>query len=271
MQRQVNIGKVKIGGKNPIALIAGPCVIESEKSCLRHAAAISEIAKDAGMGFVFKASYDKANRSSIKSFRGPGLVKGLKILSKVKKRIGVPVLSDVHSPDEATKAGRVLDALQIPAFLSRQTDLLVAAAKTKKTVVVKKGQFLAPGDMKNIVEKIGRAGNKNIILTERGTSFGYNMLVSDFRAILIMKKLGFPVCFDASHSVQIPGGMGTKSGGNSEFIKPLSYAAVSCGVDALFLEVHENPKRAKSDGPNMLRLKELGGFLRKIKRLESVI
>ena len=271
MQRQAKIGKVKVGGGNPIVLIAGPCVIESEASCIDHAAAISEIAKDAGMDFVFKASYDKANRSSIRSFRGPGLVKGLKILSKVKKRIGVPVISDVHSPDEAKTAGRTLDAVQIPAFLSRQTDLLVAAAKTKKCVVVKKGQFLAPGDMKNIVEKIERAGSKNIILTERGTSFGYNMLVSDFRAILIMKKLGFPVCFDASHSVQIPGGLGTKSGGTSEFIKPLSYAAVSCGVDALFVEVHENPRQAKSDGPNMLRLKELGAFLKKVKKLESVI
>jgi len=271
MSREVNIGKVKIGGGNPIALIAGPCVIESEKSCLYHAEAIKEIAKKAGIGFVFKSSYDKANRSSIKSFRGPGLAKGLKILKRVKTEIGVPVLSDVHSPDEAKKAASVLDAVQIPAFLSRQTDLLTAAAKTRKTVLVKKGQFLAPWDMKNIIAKIEHAGNKKIILTERGTSFGYNMLVSDFRAICIMKKFGYPVCFDASHSVQVPGGLGTRSGGEAKFITPLSLAAVSCGADAIFVEAHENPKRAKSDGPNMLALKGLLSFLKKIKRLESAL
>jgi len=270
MTKEVRVGKVKVGGKNPIVLIAGPCVIESEKSALRHARAIKKIAEKIGIPLIYKSSYDKANRSSIRSYRGPGLKKGLSILDKVKKEIKVPVLSDIHNSREVNRAKKVLDILQIPAFLSRQTDLLLAAARTKKPINIKKGQFLSPWDMKNVIEKIKHAGNKNIIITERGTSFGYNMLVSDFRSILIMKKFGYPICFDASHSVQLPGGLGTKSGGNREYIEPLSSCAVVCGVDAVFLEVHENPKRALSDGPNMVKLSMLEGLIKRIKKLERV-
>ncbi|MFC1576505.1 3-deoxy-8-phosphooctulonate synthase [Candidatus Omnitrophota bacterium] len=270
MTREVKVGKVRIGGKNPVTLIAGPCVIESEKSAIRHAKAIKKIAERLDFPFIFKASYDKANRSSVGSFRGPGLAKGLGILKKVKKTLGVPVLSDVHCVREIKRAAKVLDMIQIPAFLSRQTDLVIEAAKTKKPVNVKKGQFLSPWDVKNIIEKVKSTGNKDIVITERGTNFGYNMLVSDFRSLLIMKKFGYPVCFDATHSVQLPGGLGTKSGGQSEFVKPLTYCALMCGADAIFVEVHENPRRALSDGPNMLGLKELESFLKKIKKLESV-
>ena len=268
MTREITVKDIKIGGDNPIVLIAGPCVIESEKSALRHAEALKEITGKMGIPFVYKTSYDKANRSSIRSFRGPGKKKGLAILKKVKKLLNVPVLSDVHSPAEVKDAKEVLDIIQIPAFLCRQTDLIREVAKTKKPVNIKKGQFLSPWDMKNVIEKIERAGNKNIIITERGTSFGYNMLVSDFRSILIMKKFGYPIAFDASHSVQLPGGLGAKSGGQSEFIKPLASCAVVCGADVIFLEVHENPKKALSDGPNMLKLAELENFLKNIKKLE---
>lgn len=268
MTKEITLKDIKIGGNNPIVLIAGPCVIESEKSAIKHAEAIKEITNKLGVPFVYKSSYDKANRSSIRSFRGPGKKKGLAILKKVKKLLDIPILSDVHSPEEVKEAKKVLDIIQIPALLSRQTDLIREVAKTKKPVNIKKGQFLSPWDMKNVIEKIERAGNKNIIITERGTSFGYNMLVSDFRSILIMKKFGYPIMFDASHSVQLPGGLGTKSGGQSQFIKPLASCAVVCGVDAIFLEVHENPKKALSDGPNMLKLAELEGFLKSIKKLE---
>ena len=270
MTREIKVGKIKIGGKNPVVLIAGPCVIESEKKTLEGAQAIKKIAEKEGFPFIFKASYDKANRSSIRSFRGPGIRKGLAILKKVKTKLRIPVLSDVHSPEEAELAGRVLDVIQIPAFLSRQTDLIVAAAKTKKCVNIKKGQFLSPWDIKNVIEKVVSTGNRSIIISERGTSFGYNMLVSDFRSILIMKKFGYPICFDASHSVQMPGGMGTKSGGDSKFITPLASCGIVCGADAIFVEVHKNPKRALSDGPNMLKLSELSKFLKKIKKLEAV-
>lgn len=270
MAKLVKVGNIEIGGKNPIVLIAGPCVIESEKSTLYHAKAIKEIADEYEFPFIFKASYDKANRSSIKSYRGPGIKKGLAILQKVKNKVKVPVISDVHSPQEVKLARGVLDMIQIPAFLSRQTDLIIAAAKTKKPLNVKKGQFLSPWDIKNVIEKIEHAGNKNIMIAERGTSFGYNMLVSDFRSILIMKKFGYPICFDASHSVQLPGGLGAKSGGQSEFIEPLASCAVICGADAIFTEVHENPKKALSDGPNMLKLGVLEEFLKKIKILESI-
>ena len=266
----IKVGNIKIGGKNPVVLIAGPCVIESEKSAMRHAERIKKIAEKTGIPFIFKASYDKANRSSVRSYRGPGLVKGLGILKKIKTKLKIPVLSDVHCSGEVKRAASVLDMIQIPAFLSRQTNLLMSAAKTKKPVNIKKGQFLSPWDVKNVIEKIERAGNKNIMITDRGTSFGYNMLVSDFRGIVIMKKFGYPVCFDASHSVQLPGGLGKKSGGQSEFIKPLTSAACVCGADAVFVEVHENPGRALSDGPNMLKLGELEGFLKGIKKLESV-
>ncbi|MFH1381176.1 MAG: 3-deoxy-8-phosphooctulonate synthase [Candidatus Omnitrophota bacterium] len=270
MTKVIKVGSVKIGGKNPFVLIAGPCVIESEISAIKHAKAIKAITDKLGVPFIFKASYDKANRSSIQSFRGPGLKKGLSILKKIKNELKIPVLSDVHSPEEVKKAKDVLDILQIPAFLSRQTDLLLAAAKTKKAINIKKGQFLSPWDVKNIIKKLEYAGNENVMITERGASFGYNMLVSDFRSILIMKKFGYPVCFDGSHSVQIPGGLGTKSGGQSEFIAPLVSCAVVCGADAIFLEVHENPKKALSDGPNMLKLSSLEKFLIRMKKLESV-
>ncbi|NQU94995.1 MAG: 3-deoxy-8-phosphooctulonate synthase [Candidatus Omnitrophica bacterium] len=268
MAKEITIKDIKIGGKNPIVLIAGPCVIESEKSALKHAKILKEITGKLGVPFVYKSSYDKANRSSIRSFRGPGKKKGLAILKRVKKLLNIPILSDVHSSEEVKDAKKVLDIIQIPAFLSRQTDLIREVAKTKIPVNIKKGQFLSPWDMKNVIEKIERAGNKKIIITERGTSFGYNMLVSDFRSIPIMKKFGYPIAFDASHSVQLPGGLGAKSGGQSEFIKPLASCAVVCGVDVIFLEVHENPKKALSDGPNMLKLAELEGFLKSIKKLE---
>ncbi len=270
MNREVRVRNIKIGGENPIVLIAGPCVIESEKSAIRHARAIKEITEKLNFPFIFKSSYDKANRSSIRSFRGPGLVKGLAILKKVKNLVKIPVLSDVHSAEEVEKAKKVLDVIQIPALLSRQTDLILAAARTKKPINIKKGQFLSPWDIKNVIEKAEHAGNRNILITERGTSFGYNMLVSDFRSILIMKKFGYPVCFDASHSVQIPGGLGTKSGGQSEFIEPLALCAVVCGISAIFVEVHEDPKRALSDGPNMLKFSSLERLLKRIKKLESI-
>jgi len=271
MSKIIKVGKIKIGGKNPIVLIAGPCVIESERSAVKHAKAIKRIAERAGFPFIFKASYDKANRSSVKSFRGPGLKKGLAILKGIKNSLDIPVTSDVHSVGEIKEAKKVLDLIQIPAFLSRQTDLIVEAAKTKKAVNIKKGQFLSPWDMKNVINKVKHTKNKNLMLTERGTSFGYNMLVSDMRSILVMKKLGYPICYDASHSVQLPGGLGSKSGGQKEFIEPLAFCSVICGVNAIFAEVHESPKRALSDGPNMLKLSELEGFLKKIKKLETVI
>ncbi len=269
MSKIVSVGKIRIGEKK-VVLIAGPCVIESEKSSLHHARILKDIADKCDVPFIFKSSYDKANRSSIRSFRGPGIKKGLAILKKVKDKIKVPVLSDVHLPSEIKEAEQVLDVIQIPAFLSRQTDLLLEAARTKKPINIKKAQFMAPWDVKNVIEKIKRAGNKNIIITERGTSFGYNMLVSDLRSIPIMKKFGFPVCFDASHSVQLPGGMGTKSGGQNEFIEPLALSSVLCGADALFIEAHENPLKALSDGPNMLKLAELEKFLKRLKKLESI-
>lgn len=265
--KEIEISGVKVGGANPFVLIAGPCVVESEKSTLYHAGALKKITDEIGIGFIFKSSYDKANRSSIKSYRGPGIKGGLKILKKVKKELGLPVLSDVHSACEAEEAGSVLDVIQIPAFLCRQTDILVAAAKTKKCVNVKKGQFLAPWDMKNVVEKIESSGNKKIMLTDRGTSFGYNNLVSDFRSIVIMREMGYPVCYDTTHSVQIPGGLGTASGGDSRFIPYLSRAAVACGIDALFLEVHKNPKEALSDGPNMIKLSEVARLIEDLKTI----
>lgn len=270
MYKEVRVGDIKIGKKNPIVLIAGPCVIESEKSAIKHAALLKDITEKLEIPFIFKSSYDKANRSSLHSYRGPGISKGLSILNKIKSRLRVPVLSDVHTAREVCEAKKVLDVLQIPAFLSRQTDLLLEAARTKKPVNVKKGQFLSPWGIKNVIAKIESAGNENIIITERGTSFGYNMLVSDFRSLLIMKSFGYPVCFDASHSVQLPGGLGAKSGGQSEFIGPLASCACVCGADAIFVEVHENPKKALSDGPNMLKMSALEKFLKKIKKLEKI-
>ena len=271
MTKEIAIGDVKIGGDNPLVLIAGPCVIESEASALKHAAALKEIAKRLGVSFIYKSSYDKANRTSIDSYRGPGLKRGLQILKKVKSEVGVPVLSDIHCKEEVAEAAKVLDVIQIPALLSRQTDLIVAAAKTGRSVNIKKGQFLAPWDMKAVIEKIESTGNKSILLTERGASFGYNNLVSDFRSILIMKEFGYPVIYDATHSVQIPGGLGTKSGGERRFIPYLSMAAVACGANGVFIEAHLNPDKALSDGPNMVKLSDLEGMLAKLKKIEKAI
>lgn len=269
--KNVKIGNVIIGKGNPVALIAGPCVIESASSAMESAKRIKKIALDAGVPFIFKASYDKANRSSVDSYRGPGAEEGLRILKSIREEVGVPVLSDVHTPEEVALAAEVLDILQIPAFLCRQTDLLVKAASTGKPVNVKKGQFMSPKEMDNVVKKIESAGSKNILLTERGTTFGYNMLVNDFRGLVIMGQTGYPVVYDATHSVQMPGGKGTASGGESEYILPLSKAAVAIGCDALFLEVHEDPSKAKSDGANMLKMDDLKNYLSEIKKIEQAV
>ena len=254
-----------------MALIAGPCVIENEKSAMRHALSIKKIAHQLNIPFIYKSSYDKANRSSSESFRGLGIKNGLKILKLIKEKLHLPILTDVHSPEEARLAAEVVYILQIPAFLCRQTDLLTAAAKTGKVVNVKKGQFLAPWDMEQVVRKIEATGSKNILLTERGTSFGYNTLISDFRSIPIMKKYGYPVIFDATHSVQQPGGRGTSSGGEREFVPLLAQAGVVAGADGIFMEVHEDPDHAPSDGPNMLRLKDLKKLLERLLKLSDVV
>jgi 2-dehydro-3-deoxyphosphooctonate aldolase (KDO 8-P synthase) len=268
---EVKAGNVKIGGDKPLVLIAGPCVIEDEKSTLALAEKIKEITVKAGIPFVFKASYDKANRTSIDSFRGPGLDEGLKILSRVKNDIGVPVISDVHKIEEVEPASEVLDILQIPAFLCRQTDLLVSAARTGKTVNVKKGQFLSPSDMFSVVEKLKSEGNPNIILTERGSSFGYNNLVVDMRSFIIMRDIGVPVFFDATHSVQLPGGRGNASDGDRRFVLPISRAAAALGIDGLFLEVHESPEDALCDGPNSLRLSDLKMLLDQVSAISEKV
>ncbi|MFH1836737.1 MAG: 3-deoxy-8-phosphooctulonate synthase [Candidatus Omnitrophota bacterium] len=266
----VKVKNVLIGAWNPLVLIAGPCVIESEKSAREHAEKLKEITGKIGIPFIFKASYDKANRSSSGSFRGPGIKEGLRILKGIREELDIPVLSDVHTTEEVGPAAEVLDVLQIPAFLCRQTDLLVEAAKTGKAVNVKKGQFMSPREMFNVTAKIEECGNNNIMLTERGTTFGYNMLINDFRAIPIMRETGYPVIYDATHSVQMPGGQGTSSGGDAKYVLPLSKAAVAVGCDALFVEVHKSPEKAMSDGPNMLKLDDLEDYLREIKILEKI-
>jgi 2-dehydro-3-deoxyphosphooctonate aldolase (KDO 8-P synthase) len=272
MVRQVKINdKVIFGGKRPLVLIAGPCVIETPMGTLKIAEAIKKITSRLRIPFVFKASFDKANRTSIHSFRGPGLYEGLKVLSQVKSKLGVPILSDVHDVHQAQMAGEILDIIQIPAFLCRQTDLIVAAAKTGKAVNVKKGQFMAPWDISGIVKKMHEAGNNNLLLTERGVSFGYNNLVSDFRSLAIMRALGYPVIFDASHSVQKPSGLGESSGGESQYIALLSRCAVAAGVDAIFLETHPDPSRALSDGPNMLPLKNLENLLKDLIAIDRLV
>jgi 2-dehydro-3-deoxyphosphooctonate aldolase (KDO 8-P synthase) len=269
--RQVKIGKITIGDKNPLVLIAGPCVIESESSCLNIAARLKEISEEVKMPFIFKSSYDKANRLSLGSYRGPGIKKGLEILHKVKQKIKVPVLSDVHCQKDIEDAAQVLDILQIPAFLCRQTDLVVAAAKTGKAVNIKKGQFLAPWDMQPIIKKAELTGNKSIIITERGFCLGYNNLVTDLRAISIMRAFGYPVVYDATHSIQLPGGKGGCSGGQREFVPGLCRAAAAFGCDGLFLEVHPYPDSAPCDGPNMIDIRTLESLLRQIKRIEGVL
>src|ERR1700688_1971551 len=268
---EIALGPLRLGAGNPLFLIAGPCVIESESHACGMAEKIACIAADCAVPYIFKASYDKANRSSLKSFRGPGLAEGLRILKKIKKDFAVPVLTDIHEASQAAQAAEVCDVLQIPAFLSRQTDLLVAAAKTGRVVNVKKGQFLSPWDMSNVVEKIAGAGNTNIIVTERGASFGYQNLVVDVRAFPILRKLGYPVVFDVTHSVQLPGGQAHASGGQPEFIEPLARAAVAAGVDGIFLETHDNPAAALSDGANALPLSQLAGLLARLKELSSLV
>jgi 2-dehydro-3-deoxyphosphooctonate aldolase (KDO 8-P synthase) len=271
MGKVINIGKIKIGAKAPFVLIAGPCVIEDRQLVLKTAMAIKKIAAKVKVPFIFKASYDKANRTSVHSFRGPGIRRGLEILAEVKRDVKVPILSDVHSVEEVGQAAEVLDILQIPAFLCRQTDLLVAAGKTNKIVNIKKGQFLAPADIKQAIKKIEHTGNKKILLTERGTSFGYNNLVTDFRSLAIMGQTGYPVIFDATHSVQQPGGLGNVSGGNSEYVPLLSRCGIAAGCAAVFMEVHPNPKKALSDGPNMLALNKLEKLLVDLKAIDKIV
>ncbi|PYN77615.1 MAG: 3-deoxy-8-phosphooctulonate synthase [Candidatus Rokuibacteriota bacterium] len=263
----VAVGSITIGAGRPLALIGGPCAIENEKHALMTAERLTSIAAERRVPFIYKSSYDKANRSSARSYRGPGLVEGLRILKKVRDEIGVPVLSDIHQVSEVEPAAAVLDVLQIPAFLCRQTDLVLAAAATGKPVNVKKGQFVAPADMKNVVDKVVSTGNHALLLTERGASFGYNNLVVDLRGLEIMRELGYPVVFDATHSVQLPGGAGDRSGGERRYVQGLARAAVAFGVDALFMEMHEDPDRTLpdgrplSDGPNMLRIDDLPRLL----------
>ena len=258
-------------GNSEIFLIAGPCVIESEDLVMYVASKMKEITDKLGIKYIFKASFDKANRSSIKSFRGPGLEKGLEILSRVKAKYNLPIATDIHEPWQCKEASAVIDVLQIPAFLCRQTDLLIAAAETGRAVNIKKGQFLAPWDMKNVVMKFEEVGNPNIMLCERGSTFGYNNLVVDMRSLLEMRKLGYPIVFDATHSVQIPGGQGETTGGNREYVYPLMRSAVSMGVDGIFAEVHPDPDNAKSDGPNMLKLDSMEDILVSVKKFDSIV
>ena len=268
---EISLGPLRLGTGHPLFLIAGPCVIESETHARKMAESVAKIAADANIPYIFKASYDKANRSSVGSFRGPGLAEGLKILGKIRSELKVPVLTDIHEPSHAAPASEVADVLQIPAFLARQTDLLVAAGKTGCIINIKKPQFVSPADMKNAVEKVASTGNTKIMLTERGSSFGYQNLVVDFRGIPQMKKFGYPVVFDATHSVQLPGGQGHASGGQPEFIEPLARAAIATSVDGLFLETHDNPAAALSDGANALPLSQLPTLLARMKELSSLV
>jgi len=266
----VKVGDVKFGGANPLALIAGPCVIESRESCLDLAGRLVRLARRQQIPFVFKASYDKANRTSIRSYRGPGLERGLEILAEVKARYHVPVLTDVHSVQEVFAAAQVVDIVQIPAFLCRQTDLVVAAGKTGKVVNVKKAQFMAPWDMKNVIAKIESTGNRKILLTERGVSFGYNTLVADMRSLLVMRELGYPVIFDATHSVQSPGGEGDASGGDGRWAPALARGAVAVGCDGVFIETHLNPPEALSDSANAMAFREMGLLWRQLNAIDAV-
>jgi len=269
--RVVEVRHLRLGAGGPLFVIAGPCVVENESLCLTVAERVQQMTSKLGLPYIFKSSYDKANRTSIASFRGLGMDEGLRVLERVRDTIGVPVLSDVHSVEDVRAAGDVLDVLQIPAFLCRQTDLLVAAGQTGKAVNVKKGQFLAPWDMRHAIEKIASTGNHKILLTERGASFGYNNLVSDFRSLPIMRQWGYPVVFDATHSVQLPGGAGNASTGQREFVAPLARAAVAVGCDGLFMEVHPDPDHAPSDGPNMVPLDHLDDLLRQLVRIREAV
>jgi 2-dehydro-3-deoxyphosphooctonate aldolase (KDO 8-P synthase) len=268
---QFSVGKIRLGRGASMFLIAGPCVIESEAHALGMAERLGAIASELGIPYIFKASYDKGNRSSVSSYRGPGLREGLKILAKIKKRTGLPILTDVHDVSQVAPVADVCDILQVPAFLSRQTDLLVAVGKSGRAANLKKGQFLAPWEMGNAAEKVAATGNEKIILTERGSSFGYQNLVVDMRSFPILRKLGYPVVFDVTHSVQLPGGEGKSSGGQPEFIEPLARAGTAAGVDGIFLEVHDNPAKALSDGTNALPLNQFRQLLEKIKQLSSLV
>ena len=269
--KEIHLDGLRLGARNPLFLIAGPCVIESEGHARMMAEHVSKIAVEAGVPYIFKASFDKANRSSVKAFRGPGMAEGLRILGSIKKDLKLPLLTDIHEASQAGPVGEVVDILQIPAFLSRQTDLLVAAAKTGRIVNVKKAQFLSPWDMINVAEKIAATGNDKIILTERGASFGYNNLVVDMRSFPVMAKFGYPVVYDVTHSVQLPGGQGHASGGQPEFIEPLARAGVATGVDGIFLETHDNPAVALSDGANALPLAQLPQLLERLKELSTMV
>ncbi len=268
---KVDVAGLTIGGNAPLVLIAGPCVIEDADRTLRIADFLAELSGRLGFGLVFKASFDKANRSSSKSYRGPGLEKGLEILARVREATGLPLVSDIHETGQVAAAAEVLDILQIPAFLCRQTDLLQAAARTGKVVNVKKGQFMAPWDMRNVLTKIGEAGGESVLLTERGTTFGYNNLVVDMRSLPLMRELGAPVVFDATHAVQLPGGAGDASGGQRQFVAGLSRAAVAMGIDALFWEVHDDPDRALCDGPNSLPLSQLEPVIGELMRIDRLV
>ncbi len=265
------MGNIKIGKDNPLVLIAGPCVIESEQLCLSVAKSIKQICQRLNIPFIFKSSFDKANRTSINSFRGPGLKRGLRILSKIKQKLNIPLLSDVHCQEEVKESAAVLDIIQIPAFLCRQTDLLLTAARTGKVINIKKGQFLAPADVLPIIRKVESVGNKKILITERGVSFGYNNLVSDLRALEIIRDFGYPVIYDATHSVQLPSGLGNASGGERRFVAGLARAAVAFGCDGLFIEVHPHPDKALCDGPNMINLTELEHLLKQVKSIQRAL
>jgi 2-dehydro-3-deoxyphosphooctonate aldolase (KDO 8-P synthase) len=269
--RTFSIGKIAAGGNAPLFLIAGPCVIESEAHATGMAERLGAAAAELGVPFIFKASYDKANRSSVSSYRGPGLQEGLRILGAIKKRTGLPILTDVHDVSQVGPAAEVCDVIQIPAFLSRQTDLLVAAGKSGRVVNIKKGQFLSPAEIGNAAGKVASTGNEKIVLTERGSSFGYQNLVVDMRSFAMMRKFGYPVVFDVTHSVQLPGGEGKSSGGQPEFIEPLARAGTAAGIDGIFLEVHDNPSKALSDGTNALPLEQFRPLMQRILRLASLV
>lgn len=269
--KSVKVGGFEIGAGKSLALIAGPCVIEGREAALRHASLIREVTDRVGIPYIYKSSYDKANRSSLESYRGPGIERGLEILAEVKEKIGVPLLTDVHEKEQVNLVQEVVDVIQIPAFLCRQTDFVIAVAQSGRVINVKKGQFLAPLDMRNVIEKIVSTGNEQVMVTERGVSFGYNHLISDMRSLVVMRELGYPVVFDATHSLQLPGGLGKASGGERQFIGALARAGVAVGIDAIFMEVHENPDRALSDGPNSLSLRDLEGLLKRLKEIDGIV
>tara|TARA_B100002019_G_scaffold264967_1_gene254145 strand:+ start:306 stop:1127 length:822 start_codon:yes stop_codon:yes gene_type:complete len=268
---KIKCSNFEIANNKPFTLIAGPCQLESEQHAIKISSELKDMTSELGINFIYKTSFDKANRTSLKGKRGLGLDKSLPIFDKIRKEVGVPVLTDIHTADQCSVVANHVDVLQIPAFLCRQTDLLIAAAKTGKIINVKKGQFLAPWDMANVIKKIEDSGNKNILITERGASFGYNTLVSDMRALPIMSKFGFPIVFDVTHSVQQPGGMGEKSGGQREFVPYLARAAIAVGVGAIFMETHEDPDNAPSDGPNMVPLNEVKTLLKKLTEIDKIV